>query len=116
MPELRVFLSWSGDVSHRAALVFSQQLQVFHPLIKPFVSSEDVAKGTIWSQTILRELENRNFGILFLTQENIGAQWLHFEAGALAKQFGKSHLAPVLLGLNSRLRNRLFSRTGLACF
>lgn len=45
------------------------------------------------------ELEQTDVGIVCLTQENLAAQWLHFESGALAKR-EHSKLCTFLLGVH----------------
>jgi tetratricopeptide (TPR) repeat protein len=44
-------------------------------------------------------LKDTHFGIIVLTQENLGAPWLLFEAGALAKAVESARVVPVLLGV-----------------
>src|SRR5262249_13631481 len=40
------------------------------------------------------------FGVLVMTQDNLKSPWLHFEAGAIAKQVGTpARVAPLLFGL-----------------
>jgi hypothetical protein len=43
------------------------------------------------------ELEQSEFGIICLTQENAEAPWLLFEAGAIAKKFGTSLVVPYII-------------------
>jgi hypothetical protein len=46
-------------------------------------------------------LEESKIGILFLTNENLQAPWLMFEAGALSKRIGDSKVCPILFGLKA---------------
>jgi hypothetical protein len=55
--------------------------------VEPFVSSEDIAKGTRWGNEITRQLESCQFGIICLPNANVGSEWVHFEAGAIAQKF-----------------------------
>jgi hypothetical protein len=48
--------------------------------------SEQLEKGIEWFTEIVKELEKARAGILCLPPENLQSSWLHFEAGALAKQ------------------------------
>ncbi|MCK1284356.1 toll/interleukin-1 receptor domain-containing protein [Bradyrhizobium sp. 44] len=67
--------------------------------IIPYMSSEDIEKGTHWSSSIRHELDSTSFGILILTPENTESPWLHFEAGAIAKSVIDGRVAPILFGL-----------------
>ena len=96
---MKVFISWSGDISHEVAMALHDWLPSVIQLLKPYVSSEDIAKGTRWSGDISEELENSLFGILCVTKDNLNAPWLNFEAGALSISVEKSRVAPFLFGI-----------------
>lgn len=67
--------------------------------VKPYVSSEDIDKGTRWSTDIAKELEAASYGIICVTLENLDAPWVHFEAGALSKSLEKTNVVPFLFGV-----------------
>lgn len=96
---MKVFVSWSGDKSHKAAVVFRDWLPSVIQSITPYVSSEDIDKGARWSVDIASELEDSTFGLLCVTEENLNAPWLSFEAGALSKAMDKSFVTPFLLDI-----------------
>ena len=96
---MKVFISWSGNKSHRVALVFREWLPSVIQSLEPYVSSEDIDKGARWSSDIAKELENSSFGILCVTKENLNAPWLSFEAGALSKTVDKSFVTPFLFDI-----------------
>jgi len=96
---MKVFLSWSGEVSHKVALALRDWLPSVIQDVVPYVSSEDIDKGTRWSSDIASELEESSFGILCVTKENLGAPWLCFEAGALSKTIDKSFVSPFLYNI-----------------
>jgi hypothetical protein len=96
---MKVFLSWSGDISHKVAMTFRNWLPSVIQSINPYVSSEDIDKGARWSTDIAKELENSTFGILCVTKDNINASWLNFEAGALSKTMDKSLVSPFLFDI-----------------
>lgn len=96
---MKVFLSWSGEKSHKVALVFRDWLPSVIQSIIPYVSSEDIDKGARWSSDIAQELEDSTFGILCVTKENLTAPWLNFEAGALSKTMDKSLVCPFLFNI-----------------
>jgi hypothetical protein len=96
---MKVFLSWSGDISHKVATTFREWIPSVIQSIVPYVSSEDIDKGARWSTDIAKELEDSTFGILCVTKENINASWLNFEAGALSKTMDKSFVSPFLFDI-----------------
>ena len=64
--------------------------------VEPYVSSEDIDKGTRWSADISKELEDADFGILCVVPGNSTEPWLVFEPGALSKSVDRSRVAPFL--------------------
>ena len=96
---MKVFLSWSGELSHKIAIELRDWLPYVIQSIQPYVSSEDIDKGTRWSIDIAKELEDSSFGILCVTPQNLEAPWINFEAGALSKAFNTSNVSPFLFGL-----------------
>lgn len=97
--KMKVFISWSGDISLKVALIFREWLPSVIQSLEPYVSSEDIDKGARWSTDIAKELEDSNFGILCVTKENLEAPWLSFEAGALSKTMEKSFVTPFLFDI-----------------
>ena len=53
--------------------------------VEPWVSSEDIPKGTRWGIQLASELEGTHSGIICLVHDNLTEPWLDFEAGALSK-------------------------------
>jgi len=96
---MKVFLSWSGNKSHKVALVFRDWLPSVIQSLNPYVSSEDIDKGARWSTDIAKELEDSTFGILCVTKDNVNAPWLTFEAGALSKTMDKAFVCPFLFDI-----------------
>lgn len=93
---MKIFLSWSGETSHQIACTLRDWLPCVIQSIKPYVSSEDIDKGTRWAVDIARELQESSFGILCVTKDNIAAPWLNFEAGALSKSMETAFVVPLL--------------------
>ncbi len=98
---MKVFLGWSGETSHNVALALNDWLPKVIQAVKPFVSSEDIAKGARWSTEIAKELLASNYGIICVTRDNSGSAWINFEAGALSKEIQNSLVAPFLFDLRS---------------
>jgi hypothetical protein len=96
---MRIFISWSGDLSQRIAECVFDWLPMVLQGAEPYMSSESIEKGARWSTHIGRELEEARFGLVILTKDNLSSRWLHFEAGAVAKSVDESRLAPLLFGL-----------------
>jgi hypothetical protein len=96
---MKVFLSWSGEQSHKVAVVLRDWFPSVIQSLVPYVSSEDIDKGARWSTDIATELADSTFGILCVTRENLTAPWLTFEAGALSKTMEKSFVCPFLFNI-----------------
>lgn len=96
---MKVFLSWSGNKSHKVALVFRDWFPSVIQCLELYVSSEDIDMGDRWSIDIAKELEDSFFGILCVTRDNLTAPWLIFEAGALSKTIDKSFVCPFLFDI-----------------
>lgn len=96
---MKIFISWSKQKSHEVAIVLRDWLPSVIQSLEPFVSSEEIDKGSRWSTEIAQELEDCSFGILCITEENLEEPWLMFEAGALSKKISNSYVCPFLLGI-----------------
>jgi len=99
---MKVFISWSGNLSHDVAVALRKFLRQTINVLDPFVSSLDIEKGEGWSANIATELEGSHFGIICLTRENMGRAWLNFEAGAISKATsGGARAATLLVDIQS---------------
>jgi hypothetical protein len=92
-----VFISWSGTASQKSAEALSRWLPVWLPEVHPFVSSQNLEKGSRWERDLSKELSKNAFGILCSTPENLVAPWILFEAGALSKALEDSYVSPLLM-------------------
>lgn len=97
--EMKVFISWSGEVSRSIASKLYDWLPMVLQSVQPYMSSESIDKGTRWASSIANELDGTATGIVVLTSDNLLSPWIYFESGALAKAVGDSKLAPLLFGL-----------------
>ncbi|MCZ8100738.1 MAG: TIR domain-containing protein [Burkholderiales bacterium] len=95
---MKLFISWSGDVSQQIAQEIRKWVPLILPAVKPFITSSDIEKGGRWGAEIPRELEESNFGLVCLTPTNLSAPWILFEAGALSKQLS-GRVATCLFGV-----------------
>ncbi len=96
---MKIFISWSGVVSRSVAEALREWIEGMIPAVKPWVSSVDMRAGVHWDLDIAEHLKEYHLGIICLTNENLEAPWLHFEAGALSKSFEKSLVIPYLLNV-----------------
>src|SRR6185437_3461921 len=80
-----VFVSWSGRRSKSVAEALKDWLPSIIQVARPWVSASDIEKGTRWSEGVSKALDAMKAGIVCLTPENLMAEWILFEAGALSK-------------------------------
>ena len=99
---MKVFYSWSGQKSHKTAMAFSEWVPCVLNAVKPWISSEDIDRGSIWLNDIMGQLKDTNYGLVFVTKENQNKPWVLFEAGALSKGLNESRVFTVLVDLQVR--------------
>ncbi|MBW2741606.1 MAG: toll/interleukin-1 receptor domain-containing protein [Deltaproteobacteria bacterium] len=90
---MKIFISWSGELSHKIATILKEWLQDVIQSVDAYVSSKDIDKGSRWVTNIAGELENTDFGIVCLTSDNLEAPWILFESGALSKSIERSAIS-----------------------
>lgn len=96
-----IFVSWAGRDSHAVALVLRRRLPEVLPFVRPWVSSEDIRKGTRWSAELWDRLRKTSYSIVCLTPRAVRSPWVNFEAGAVARAVGgHAHVSPFLLGMS----------------
>lgn len=81
---MKIFLSWSGEKSKYIAENLSNWLEQVLQVAEPWIST-DIEKGKRWSNEIATELKESKVAIICLTNDNLDSNWIHFEAGAIAK-------------------------------
>ena len=94
---MRIFLSWSGEYSRNVADAFANWIPCVLQQVDVFMSSNAIEAGDRWDEIISEALNEIDFGILFVTDENKEKPWLLFEAGALAKNIARSKVVPILV-------------------
>ncbi|UXP32323.1 toll/interleukin-1 receptor domain-containing protein [Reichenbachiella agarivorans] len=97
---MKVFISWSGDLSKKIAESFRQWIPGVIQAVKPYYTPDDITKGTRWGTEIAKELDDSKVGIICLTRENLLSPWIMFEAGALSKNLEQSKVCPLLFGID----------------
>jgi hypothetical protein len=98
--DMKIFLSWSGETSHRVANALHHWLPYILQSVRPFVSNTDISKGVRWGDALAAELRDTEYGIICITPYNILKPWMNFEAGALSKIVDRSHVSPFLFRLD----------------
>lgn len=96
---MKIFLSWSGDVSRNVAEALRDWLPNVLQAAQPWMSSEDIHKGSRWTAEMAGQLAEIKAGVVCLTRENLRAPWLHYEAGALSRTIDKTMVCPYLFGI-----------------
>ena len=104
MPEekLRVFISWSGDLSKAVALSLRDWLPSLFDRVDPWMSDTDIASGARGLEEIHTTLAGCSFGVIVVTEENQNSSWLNYESGAISKSISESQVrvVPLLVDLS----------------
>jgi hypothetical protein len=99
---MKVFLSWSGSRSRDVANFLSDWLSCVIQATRPWISTRDLDRGSLWFGEINDQLKDTNVGIICLTQENKDRPWILFEAGALAKGLSTARVCTFLIDLEPK--------------
>ncbi|WP_082360387.1 toll/interleukin-1 receptor domain-containing protein [Paracidovorax avenae] len=99
---MKVFLSWSGSRSKEVASLLSEWLCCVIQAARPWISTRDLDRGSLWFGEINDQLKDTSVGIICLTQENKARPWILFEAGALAKGLSTSRVCTLLVDLDPK--------------
>jgi len=115
---MKVFISWSGERSKAAAELLTEWIHDVIQAVKPWISTRDIDKGSIWFNEITETFKDTSLGIICLTPENKDKPWILFESGALLSVLNKQakpHVCTFLIGLKpADIENPLaqFNHTG----
>lgn len=94
---MKVFVSWSGDLSEIVSDLVRKFIKRVIPTIQPFVSYADNEKGGFWPLEMLEELKTSAVAIVCVTRANMHSDWLLFEAGAIAGRIDKGRVCTLLI-------------------
>lgn len=113
---MKVFLSWSGEMSKQVASALNKWLPYILQPVCPWLSSE-IPIGDAWVEVLDGELKDAEYGIICLTKSNVSKPWLNFESGVLARKFldGPS-LTPFLFNIDSADLTGPLSQFQCACY
>jgi len=129
--DMNVLISWSGARSRSIAALLRQGMEAC-PGVRGWMSEIDIPTGSHWSQTLSKELDDAQFGIVCVTPENVNSAWLLYEAGVMSRHVRDARVVPYLIGLrpeeltgpltlfqsvraNKEGTRRLFNELELAC-
>jgi hypothetical protein len=96
---MKVFVSWSGDVSKQLAEVLSKWLPKTLQYVKPYFSPDDIEKGSRWDSEISQELKASKVCIVALTRRCLDSKWIMFEAGAISTSHDKARVCAILFDI-----------------
>ncbi len=96
---MNVFISWSGLRSKEVANFLSDWLRCVIQATRPWISTKDLDRGSLWFGEINDQLKETSVGVICLTKENKDRPWILFEAGALAKGLSTSRVCTFLIDL-----------------
>jgi hypothetical protein len=95
---MKIFISWSGETSRQIAQHLRDWLPQVIQAAQPWMSKE-IPAGARWREEIAGQLQDARAGIICLTPDNLRAEWLHFEAGAISKSVANAFVCPYLFGV-----------------
>ena len=98
---MKVFISWSGELSKKVAELLNEWIPSVLQNVEPWISTEDIEKGEIWFGAITDKMADVSVGIICLTRDNMNAPWILFEAGALSKGLTKNRVCTLLIDLEA---------------
>ena len=83
--KLKIFIGWSGETSGAIA----QALHTWIPKVvypsDPWLSVEDIEKGSVSTGEISKALRDSGAAIFCLTEQSLQSTWIPFEVGAIFK-------------------------------
>jgi hypothetical protein len=96
---VRVFISWSGDLSQKLGEAIRDWLPSALQFVKPYFTPKDIEKGAKWASEISQALSASSVCIIVLTRDNLASSWIMFEAGAISSTIDKSRVCPIVFDL-----------------
>jgi TIR domain len=96
---MRVFISWSGNLSRQLGEAFRNWLPSALQYVKPYFTPADIDKGARWASEIANELSASSVCVIILTRDNLASSWIMFEAGAISSALDRSKVCPIIFDL-----------------
>lgn len=98
---MKVFISWSGDLSKSIAEAVRDWLPGVLQAVRPFFTPNDIEKGARWASDIAEALKASDVGLFVITPENIEKPWIMFEAGAISREMAASRICVLMFGIET---------------
>lgn len=99
---MRIFISWSGERSRLVGELIDEWIRCVLQAVDPWISSNDIDRGSLWFTEINDQLRDVSIGIICLTKENKEKPWILFEAGALLKGLSTNRICTLLVDLEPK--------------
>lgn len=96
---MKIFISWSGQYSKEWAEILKDWIKCTLQASDPWISSQDIDKGSLWFSEISDQLKETKVGIVCLTKGNKEKPWILFESGALARGLSSNRVCTFLINL-----------------
>jgi hypothetical protein len=96
---MRVFISWSGELSRNLGEGIRDWLPSVLQFVKPYFTPNDIDKGAKWASEISQALSVSSICIIVLTRDNLASSWIMFEAGAISSTLDNSRVCPIVFDL-----------------
>ncbi|WP_082078527.1 toll/interleukin-1 receptor domain-containing protein [Bradyrhizobium sp. LTSP849] len=96
---MRVFISWSGELSRQLGEAIRGWLPSTLQHVKPYFTPNDIDKGAKWASEIFKELSASAVCVIVLTRENLSSSWIMFEAGAISSTIENSRVCPIIFNI-----------------
>lgn len=93
---MKILLSWSGEESRQVATALRVNLRNMIQAAVPWMSEQDLPKGSPWFNELETQLREAKGCIVCLTPKNVAEPWLQFEAGAASVALGRACVVPFL--------------------
>jgi hypothetical protein len=93
---MKIFVSWSGDLSRQLAESLREWLPKALQYVKPYFTPSDTEKGSRWETEIIENLKTSKVCVIALTRESLDSNWVTFEAGAISSNHDKARICAIL--------------------
>jgi predicted nucleotide-binding protein len=96
---MKVFISWSGELSRQVAAILRDWLPNVLQAVEPWLAGDEVSAGSRWSDVWAKQLSSSSAVLLCVTRGNIQSGWFNFEAGSASRAVDPGSLIPILIDL-----------------
>jgi len=96
---MRVFISWSGELSRQLGEAVRNWLPSALQHVKPYFTPDDIDKGAKWGSELAKELSSSSVCIIILTRDNLASNWIMFEAGAISSALERTSVCPIVFDM-----------------